>query len=66
MISAPDRRYAVELIDEAVAAGATVPQGGAELGITLRSYQRGPRGGNVKADERPQALRPAPAHKLSA
>jgi transposase InsO family protein len=66
MISAPDRQYAVELIDEAVAAGATAHQACAELGITLRTYQRWTRGGDVKADERPQALRPEPANKLSA
>jgi hypothetical protein len=66
MISAPDRQYAVELIDEAVAAGATAHQACAELGITLRTYQRWTRGGAVKADERPQALRPEPANKLSA
>jgi transposase InsO family protein len=38
----------------------------AQLGLTLRTYQRWTRGGDVKADARPQARRPAPANKLSA
>jgi putative transposase len=66
MISAPDRQRAVELIQEAVAAGATAHRACAQLGLTLRTYQRWTQGGNVRADARPQAARPAPANKLSA
>jgi putative transposase len=66
MISAPDRQRAVALIEEAVAAGAAAHQACAQLGLTLRTYQRWTRGGGVQADARPQAVRPAPANKLSA
>lgn len=41
MISAPDRRQAVELIEEAVAAGAATQRACAELQISLRTYHAG-------------------------
>ena len=66
MISAPDRRRAVELIDEAVSAGASTEKACKELEISLRTYQRWTQGDGVKSDARPQAARPAPANKLSA
>jgi putative transposase len=65
MISASDRRIAVELIEEAVAAGARKRLACAELGITVRTLQRWVRGGEIRRDSRPTALRPAPAHKLT-
>jgi transposase InsO family protein len=66
MISTPDRRRAVELIDEAVADGASMPRACEELQISLRTYQRWTSTqGEVKADARPQAERPEPANKLS-
>ena len=40
MISAPDRRETLQLIEEAVAAGARRAQACAELGLSLRSLQR--------------------------
>jgi transposase InsO family protein len=66
MISAPDRRHAVELIDEAVAAGASRKKACEELEISPRTYRRWRLDGGVKADGRPQAKRPEPANKLSA
>jgi len=65
MISASDRRRAVELIEEAVAAGARKRLACEELGITVRTLQRWVRGGEVRPDARPTAVRPEPAHKLS-
>lgn len=67
MISAPDRRRAVELIEQAVAGGASAKKACEELQISLRTYQRWrSEAGQVKADGRPQAARPEPANKLSA
>ena len=66
MISHPDREQAVRLIDEAVAAGARQRQACEEMGITPRTYQRWTaEESGVKADGRPAAARPEPAHKLS-
>ena len=65
MISPPDRRAAVELIDEAVAAGARRAPACETAGITLRTYQRWTREGPLKLDGRPEAKRPTPRNKLS-
>lgn len=65
MISALDRRTAVELIEEAVAAGARKRLACEELGVTVRTLQRWVRGGEIRCDARPTALRPEPVHKLS-
>jgi len=62
MISAPDRRRAIELIDQARADGARVERACQVLGISLRTYRRWRAGG---ADARPQAQRPRPANALS-
>ena len=40
MISAPDRKMAVELITEAVDSGAALYKACAELGISKRTYNR--------------------------
>lgn len=66
MISATDRQAAVELIEEAIAAGARQRLACRELGITPRTLQRWVREGAVRCDARPAALRPTPANKLSA
>lgn len=66
MISAPDRQHAVELIDEARAAGARLGPACRVLGLTARTYQRWTRNDGVGADRRPQACRPRPAHALNA
>ncbi len=66
MTSAPDRRKLVELIDEAMAAGARRAAACGELCLhphTLARW-RDPEGG-IREDGRPLALRPEPANKLS-
>jgi len=65
MISTPDRHKAVELIDEARAAGARLRPACRVLGITARTYQRWTMDGSVRADRRPEAVRPMPSHALS-
>lgn len=62
MISAPDRRETLQLIEEAVAAGARRAQACAELGLSLWSLQRWQ---HCPEDRRPLARRAAPANKLS-
>ena len=66
MISVPDRRHAVELIDEARVGGARLEPACRVLGITVRTYQRWTASGTVQSDRRPESLRPAPRNKLSA
>jgi len=65
MISHADRRHAVELIDEAVTAGARQRKACEILEISVRTYQRWTRGAAVLSDGRPEAQRPVPANKLS-
>jgi putative transposase len=65
MISLLDRRKAVNLIGEAVAAGASAKQACDVLEISLRTYQRWTQDHEVKEDARPQAERPTPANKLN-
>lgn len=64
MICPADRQHAVTLIQEAQQAGARLPPICRELGIAVRTYQRWTRGGGIKPDGRPEALRPVPANKL--
>ena len=65
MISILDRRRAVELINEAVSTGARKASACEQLGVTLRTYQRWHREGQVRRDGRCEAIRPVPANKLS-
>jgi transposase InsO family protein len=65
MISAPDRQRAVTLIDEARSAGARLKPACGVLQISARTYQRWTTDGTVRADGRPEAERPRPAHALS-
>ncbi len=65
MIPASDRERAVELIDEAWAAGARKFMACKELGISVRTYYRWVKGGQASVDQRPTAKRPEPANKLS-
>ena len=65
MISTPDRKRAVELVKETVAAGARTFKVCDQMGLSMRTYQRWTREGGVKADGRPDAVRPPPAHKLT-
>jgi putative transposase len=66
MISPSDRQQAVTLIDEAHRTGARLSRACAEIGLTVRTYQRWTQGTAVKVDGRPGAVRPAPANKLNA
>lgn len=65
MISTPDRKRAVELVNETVAAGARTFKVCDQMGISMRTYQRWTHEGGVKADGRPGAVRPKPVHKLT-
>lgn len=65
MISVPDRRQTVELIDQACASGAARERACQEIGISLRTYQRWTRAGGIQADGWPTAERPAPANQLT-
>jgi transposase InsO family protein len=65
MISTRDRRQAIELIEEAVAAGARKARACAALGLSLRTVQRWTREGGVGEDRRPYAERPTPPNALS-
>ena len=66
MISTSDRQAAVALIEEAVGAGARKRAACEEMGIALRTLERWVHSGEVREDGRPTALRPSPAHALSA
>ena len=65
MISTPDRRRAVELVEHAMAQGARQEKACALLGISARTYQRWTREGGTEPDRRPEAPRPVPANRLS-
>lgn len=62
MISAPDRREAMRLIDEAVMAGARQASACERLGLSERTVQRWRR---APEDGRPGARHDAPANKLT-
>ena len=62
MISALDRKQAVELIDEARAAGARLKAACTELGIGMNTYRRWAKGGE---DRRPLVDRPVPPNALT-
>jgi len=66
MISHADRRHAVELIDEAVTAGARQRKACGILEISVRTYQRWTQDEGGLSDGRPEARRPVPANTLSA
>lgn len=62
MINASDRGLAVELIEEAVGAGARLAQACAMLGLSVRTVQRWK---HRPVDRRPEARLASPANKLS-
>jgi len=64
MISHPDRQQVIGLIEQAKREGARLHKACAEIGISVRTYQRWRRGG-VRADGRPTATRPSPSNTLS-
>ncbi len=65
MISAPDRKMAVELISEAVDSGAALYKACAELGISKRTYNRWKETDSDYIDKRTICERPEPVNKLS-
>jgi hypothetical protein len=65
MIGTRDRRQAIALIDEAVAAGARRARACKLLGLSVRTVQRWNRDGGVLEDRRPGAERPSPPYALS-
>ena len=65
MISAADRRHAVELIDEARANGARLAPACEVLNLSARTYQRWTGDGGVREDQRPLAAREKPANALT-
>lgn len=65
MISTPDRRHAIALIDNARAQGARLAAACRELGMSARTYQRWTREGDLREDQRPLVERPTPANALT-
>ena len=65
LISDSDRVTAVELINEARENGARLEPACDELNISVRTYQRWTKYGEVKKDQRPLIDRPIPKNKLS-
>ena len=66
LISYPNRKKAVELINEARANGARLEPACKKLGISSRTYQRWTKDGDIKQDQRPLVKRKAPKNKLTA
>lgn len=66
MIALPQREEMVADIEQAHEAGARLLRACREIGLSVRTYQRWLDGDTVKADARAQAVRPEPAHKLTA
>jgi putative transposase len=61
----PERQGLVEMVNQANQAGARLAAACAEVGLSVRTFQRWTEAGEVQADARPDATRPEPAHKLS-
>lgn len=55
----------MSLIQEANQSGARLHIACDEVGITLRTYRRWYRDGQITADKRPDAVRPHPSNKLT-
>ena len=65
LISASNRKTAIELIGEAVSCGAVLYKACRELGISKRSYNRWKNTNSDYIDKRTICERPTPANKLS-
>jgi putative transposase len=66
MISEPDRRQTIELIETARRDGTRLIPACQVLKISARTYQRWTKNGSITMDRRPDAVRPTPANKLTA
>ncbi|WP_050069779.1 helix-turn-helix domain-containing protein [Anaerosalibacter massiliensis] len=65
MISDPDREKAVELINEVREHGVKLKPVCDELNISVRTYQRWTKEGEVKKHQRPLTKRPTPKNKIT-
>ena len=65
MISEPDRRQAIELIEVARGAAARLTPICQVLAISVRTFQRWTKTGSISKDRRPGAIRAEPANKLT-
>lgn len=65
MTALPEREVLVQMVEAAQKAGARLAGACGEVGISVRTYERWVSEGQVKADGRPDADRPEPAHKLT-
>jgi putative transposase len=65
MISEPDRRQTIELIETSCRDGARLIPACQVLKISARTYQRWTKTESVAKDRRPDAIRPTPANKLT-
>jgi len=65
MISEPDRRQTIELIETARKKGARLIPACQVLKISARTYQRWRKAGSDSRDRRPGAIRPVPSNKLT-
>ena len=65
MTALPERQVLVEMVNAAQRAGARLAVACSEAGVSVRTYERWMLEGKVRADGRPAASRPAPAHKLT-
>ena len=65
MTALPQRQELVAQVRAAQASGARLERACAEVGISVRTWQRWDAGEDVLADARPDAVRPVPANRLS-
>jgi putative transposase len=65
MTSLPERQKLMTYVEEAVSAGARKALACQEVGLAVRTVQRWFEGGELRADRRPDAVRPEPASKLT-
>ena len=65
MISEPDRRQTIELIEAAREAGTRLISACRVLKISTRTFQRWTKPGGITRDRRPEAIRRSPANKLT-
>lgn len=59
------RKHCIELISEALEAGARLHKACALIGIDPTTFRRWRQGNDVREDQRPLAVRPEPSNKLS-
>jgi putative transposase len=65
MTALPQRQQLIADILEAQSTGARLALACAELGLSVRSFERWRQSGEIRPDGRPLATRPEPAHKLT-